>query len=320
MKIKVVGPGFMAAFTEATGARLRGRFVDIPPHLGAGYITGFQWGNELRMMIRHYYLREAVEIDWTNELMHTQEHIVFRLSGIFPSLVTHSQPVPSEQPSILIARQAVSSLVSMPSNTSFGSVTISVSQTYLRQLFSPIDHPIVKTVLEAGDNFILETGISSSIIHAASGIVEQPVPESLERHYYKLKCEELLCYTMALLMEREALPMSRVHIDDIKALYAVKHQLQAYLHEAPAIALLASQAHMSEPKLRKLFKQTFGKGVFEYYQSMRMQKAAQLLRESGLTVSEVGYQLGFTNLSHFCRVFEQHMGTKPKKFSARQVS
>ncbi|RYY20905.1 MAG: helix-turn-helix domain-containing protein [Cytophagaceae bacterium] len=48
-----------------------------------------------------------------------------------------------------------------------------------------------------------------------------------------------------------------------------------------------------------------------------MQKAAQLLREKQLTVSEVGYQLGLTNLSHFARVFEQHLGLKPKKYSAR---
>jgi AraC-like DNA-binding protein len=47
-----------------------------------------------------------------------------------------------------------------------------------------------------------------------------------------------------------------------------------------------------------------------------MQEAARLLNEKRLTVSEVGYQLGFTNLSHFSRVFEQHIGMKPKKYSA----
>ena len=47
-----------------------------------------------------------------------------------------------------------------------------------------------------------------------------------------------------------------------------------------------------------------------YYQYFRMQKAAQLLKENRLTVSEVGYQLVFNNLGHFSRVFEQHMGIK----------
>jgi AraC-like DNA-binding protein len=108
---------------------------------------------------------------------------------------------------------------------------------------------------------------------------------------------------------------SSMHIDDIKAIYAIKSHLQSHLEEPPNIAGLARDASMSEPKLRKLFKQTFGKGVFEYYQSARMQEAARLLKEKRLTVSQVGYQLGFTNLSHFSRVFEQHIGMKPKKYS-----
>ena len=146
-------------------------------------------------------------------------------------------------------------------------------------------------------------------------MLDQPIAESMESHYYKLKCEELLCYIFALLLQREAVPASSMHIKDIKAIYAIKLWLQSHLNEAPDIASLSKQANMSEPKMRKLFKQTFGKGVFEYYQYMRMQEAARLLKEKHLTVSEVGYQLGFTNLSHFSRVFEQHTGMKPKKYS-----
>lgn len=147
-------------------------------------------------------------------------------------------------------------------------------------------------------------------------MLHQPVPESLESNYYKLKCEEMLCYIFVLLLQREAVPISNMHIDDIKAVYAIKSHLQSHPGQPPNISGLAKDVNMSEPKLRKLFKQTFGKGVFEYYQSVRMQEAARLLKEKGLTVSEVGYQLGFTNLSHFSRVFEKHTGTKPKKYSA----
>ncbi len=306
----------MADFTKAIGATVRGRFVDIPESMGAGYITGFDWGNNLRMMLRNYYLKEDISIEWTKGPPGKQEHVVFMLSGIFPSLTQSGEPLVPEQASILICRQLATSVISMPSNTLFGSVAIGVSQQYLTQLFGHLAHPVVASVLEAEDTFVLETGISAQIINTASEMLHQPVPESLERQYYRLKCEELLCYTMALLMQREALPLSKMHLDDIKAIYAIKLRLQSQLENAPDIALLAKEANMSEPKLRKLFKQTFGKGVFEFYQAGRMQKAAQLLREKRLTVSEVGYQLGFTNLSHFSRVFEQHLGLKPKKYSA----
>ena len=317
MKISVNGStGIMQDFIRAIGATVRGRFVYIPENKGAGFITGFSWGNDMSVMIRNYHLKEEVSVEWTNEAVKEQEFVVFLLSGIFPSLTRPNEQLLPEQANLLICRQVVSSIINMPSNTFFGSVTIRVSRQCLCQRFGHLDHPVVASVLEARDNFVLEAGISPQIINTASEMLQQPVPEMLENQYYKLKCEELLCYIFTILMQREAVPMSAMHIEDIKAIYAIKSYLQSHSDAPPNIAALAKDAGMSEPKLRKLFKQTFGKGVFDFYQSVRMQKAAQLLREKRMTVSEVGYELGFTNLSHFSRVFEEHIGTKPKKYSA----
>lgn len=318
MKILITdkGSGIAGEFAKAIGATVSGRYIYIPESKGAGYLTGFSWGRDLRMMIRNYHLKEDVFIERTNEIAEGQEDIIFLLSGIIPSLEQSANQLSPEQANILICPHAVSTIMSMPSNTLFGSVTIAVSRQYLHQLFGAIDHPVVASVLAASDNFIVETGISPEIISTAAEMLKQSIPESIESFYYKLKCQELLCYTFAILMQRDAVPTSSMHINDIKAVYAVKESLQSNPGEPPNIAALARNAGMSEPKLRKLFKQTFGKGVFEYYQYGRMQKAAQLLREKHLTVSEVGYQLGFTNLSHFARVFEQFIGMKPKKYSS----
>lgn len=314
MKISINGPGMMSEFTRAVGGKVEGRFIHIPQSKGAGYITGFNWGNELRMMIRNYYLNEEIAIEWINEAMNEQNQVAIQMKGVFPSLKQPDQELSPELSSILICKQMPLTSFDMPSNTSFGNVTISVSQQHLRQLFGQIDHPVVKSVLDAKDNFILETSISESIICTACEMLKQNVPEDIEEHYYKLKCEELLCYVFALLMQREAIPLSRMHIDDIKTIYALKDRLLAHLEEPPNVAQQAREGGMSEAKLRKLFKQTFGKNIFDYYQSARMQKAAYLLREKRLSVSDVGYQLGFTNLSHFARTFEEYIGMKPKKY------
>ena len=61
--------------------------------------------------------------------------------------------------------------------------------------------------------------------------------------------------------------------------------------------------------------QVFGMGLYDYYQYVRMKEASRLLRDEKLTVSETGYRLGFDNMSHFSRVFEKHIGKKPKKYS-----
>ena len=72
---------------------------------------------------------------------------------------------------------------------------------------------------------------------------------------------------------------------------------------------------MSPTKLKRLFKQIFGNNIFSYYQEFRMKEGARLLKEEKLSVSDVGYQLGFINLSHFSRVFNEHIGMKPKQYS-----
>lgn len=72
---------------------------------------------------------------------------------------------------------------------------------------------------------------------------------------------------------------------------------------------------MSPTKLKRLFKQIFGDSIFNYYQGFRMKEAARLLKEEKLSVSDVGYELGFTNLSHFSRAFKEHIGMNPKQYS-----
>lgn len=315
MKITVIdkGEGIAAQLAQAIGAKIEGRFIYIPENKGGGYITGFSFGSDMRMMIRNYYLREEVIIERTNVLLEGQDDIVFQLSGILPSIEGHML---SEQPHVMICKHALSTVMEMPSHTVFGSLTIAVSRSYLQHLFGHLEHPLVQNILAVTDNFVFETDISPEMVQVGSEFTVSPVPEGLENRFYQLKCEELLCYTFALLMQREAVPASIMHIDDIKAIYMVKQCLAERLEQSPDIAGLAREAQMSEPKLRKLFRQTFGKGVFEYYQSLRMQEAARLLREKKISVSEVGYALGFTNLSHFARVFELHHGVKPKKYTS----
>jgi AraC-like DNA-binding protein len=318
MKISVTdkhGSGIMSQFARAIGATIQGRFYHIPESKGGGYLTGFSWENGMRMMVRNYYLHEEILLERTNELAEGQDDIVFLLSDIFPYSAQQENQLLPEQASVFICAHAISSVLTMPPNTFFRSVTIAVTRQYLLQSFGHITHPVVISILEAKDNFAYETSISPEMLKTASEILHLPVQESMESHYCRLKCEELLCYIFNLLMQREAVPTSSMHIEDIKAIYAIRSRLQSHLDKPPEIASLAIEAGMSEPKMRKLFKQTFGKGVFEYYQSMRMQEAARLLKEKRLTVSEVGYQLGFSNLSHFSRVFEQHNGMKPKKYS-----
>ncbi len=54
--------------------------------------------------------------------------------------------------------------------------------------------------------------------------------------------------------------------------------------------------------------------VQEFIFSMRLKRAAQLLKESGLTVTEVAYQVGFKDSSHFTKLFKKQFGMPPSVF------
>lgn len=175
MKISLTdkqGSGILLGLARAIGARVQGRFVYIPEDKGGGYLSGFAWGTDLRMMVRNYHLNEEILIERTNELAEGQDDIIFLLSGIFPASADQEKQLLPEQTNVFICAHAVSSVLNMPSNTSFRSVTIAASRQYLQKLFGNLSHPLVVSILEARENFAFETGISPAMIKTASEILE----------------------------------------------------------------------------------------------------------------------------------------------------
>lgn len=99
---------------------------------------------------------------------------------------------------------------------------------------------------------------------------------------------------------------------DIDRIISVESMLAGDLHTPPpTIPELARAAAMSESKLKKLFKAVYGLPPYEYYQKQRMTKARQLLLTGEYTIKDVGYALGYVNLSNFTLAFKKEFGYLP---------
>lgn len=81
----------------------------------------------------------------------------------------------------------------------------------------------------------------------------------------------------------------------------------------PTIKEMSRQFAMSESKLKKVFKTVFGLPPYEYYQKHRMQKARQLLITGNSSIKDVGYTLGYSNLSNFTLAFKKEFGRLPSE-------
>jgi len=149
-------------------------------------------------------------------------------------------------------------------------------------------------------------------------IIHEPVVESLKLFFLRIKAEELVCRLLLELEKRDTKLLYNLNTRDLAAIYHAKDQMLADLATPPLLKMLAIDAGMSPTKFKRLFKQIFGKSNFSYYQDFRIKEAASLLKEQKLSVAEVGYKMGFTNLSHFSKVFNAHIGMKPKQYSKSQ--
>jgi AraC-like DNA-binding protein len=134
--------------------------------------------------------------------------------------------------------------------------------------------------------------------------------------FYLLRCQAKALELIYLLFDSlsERINEKKVNISraDADKLYEVRSMILKDLSVAPQIADLSKQITMSPTKMKTLFRQIFGDSIYNYFQHARMNEAARLLKD--YTVSEAGYRLGFTNMSHFSRLFERYFNTKPKKF------
>jgi len=83
---------------------------------------------------------------------------------------------------------------------------------------------------------------------------------------------------------------------------------------------LASHLGMSRVRLYKKLKQITGKTPIEFIRVMRLKRAAQLLRESQLNVSEIAYQTGFNNPKVFSKYFKEEFGILPSVYQDRESS
>ena len=164
-------------------------------------------------------------------------------------------------------------------------------------------------------DFLIEEIMTDDIVRTVNEIVKKEETSALAAYHYKLKAMELIFHLFISLSKREKSVHNKLSENDIMSIYTVRNKLILSLSKPSSIAELKQIAGMNELKMRNIFMQVFGMGIYDYFQYMRMKEAARLLREERFSVSEVGYQLGFENLSHFSRVFERHIGIKPKKYS-----
>ena len=120
-----------------------------------------------------------------------------------------------------------------------------------------------------------------------------------------------LMMTLKELIDNKSL--NGLHVEDYKRLNAVKKKLISCFDHKITIESLAVEFGVSASKLKRDFKQLFDTTIYQFYALAKMDEAFRRLKSGQYSVTEVGYDLGYQNLSKFAEMFKKVKGISPKE-------
>lgn len=90
--------------------------------------------------------------------------------------------------------------------------------------------------------------------------------------------------------------------------------LESHYGEDITLEDVQAQLHLSKYYLAKTFKEVTGMTIFQYLMHRRIYEAKLLLIEQEISITEIGYDVGFKHPSHFSRAFKTHTGLTAEQY------
>ena len=99
----------------------------------------------------------------------------------------------------------------------------------------------------------------------------------------------------------------------------VKNYIYQHYDEDLNLETLAEKVYLSSGYLSFIFKKETGMNLNRYIRVFRMEKAGELLKNTNMKVAQVSENVGFSNVSYFCRSFREFYGKSPESYRKGNV-
>lgn len=290
--------------------------LNIPANMGKGYLKRIRLSPQLSIVLQQFEVNKPIKIR-RKEKPGNKNTLIFSFRNVLNNKPGNQLKSPvGSWPSVQVSTFDVGIDINLPANLLINNLIIGIDISLLKEMLTEKGtNKLIVQMINGQQPYLYEEIISTKIQTIARDIFQEDPRGVLANYLYRIRAEELVYCFLTELLKRETISSYPLNNEDLRRIYAIRNKMISDLETPPQLDTLAKSANMSVSKMGRIFRQIFGDSIYNYYQKVRMQYAATLLRDKGYSVSEVGYQLGFSNLSHFTRLFERFIGAKPKKYS-----
>ena len=95
--------------------------------------------------------------------------------------------------------------------------------------------------------------------------------------------------------------------------------IEQSLSHPPRVETIARAVGLSKRQLERIFRRELGRTIQEFSRDLRIYYGLWLLANSAKTITAVAIESGFSDISHFNRVFHATFGTSPSRLRAQGV-
>ena len=138
-----------------------------------------------------------------------------------------------------------------------------------------------------------------------------PSLEELKSQYHQVdELEDLLQHRLTLISSRSLLRAPKI----LERVRVIKAYVELHYEEDLSLQKVAERFDIDKYQLSRTFKQEFNENYWQYVTRIRMEKSAELLKETELKNNQIAERAGFLDDSYFSRTFKKHFGMSPKDY------
>lgn len=126
--------------------------------------------------------------------------------------------------------------------------------------------------------------------------------------------QQILSYTYQLYLDTLQFSLQKVSSSDKLALSISQYIADHFCDADLSVAKIAQEFHISPVYAGALFRAKEGMNINQFVSHLRMEKAAELLRDPALRVQDVSGMTGYLDPQYFGKIFKKTYGITPTEF------